>query len=124
MQRPRQVTTSLLWSLIAVLGLAPGGCSDHNPDPYQPLTEACDACLLEPGPEGCGDAYQACEELASCESVVLCELGQQCYTEPGSGDCSRVKGCESGANAEALEAAAVFEQCARSVCAEVCSYVE
>jgi len=109
---------------MTAFGLALGSCSDPDPDPYQPLTEACDACLLEPGSEGCGDAYQACEEMESCEPVVLCELGQQCYTEPSRGDCSRTRGCESGADSTELEAAAEFEACARSVCAEVCSFVD
>lgn len=124
MQGPWHVPVSQLWFVIAAVGLGSGGCADHDPDPYQPLTEACDACLLETGPDGCGDAYEACEELDSCEPVVLCELGQQCYTEPSSGDCSRTRGCESGADEAALEAAAEFEACARSVCAEVCSFKE
>lgn len=126
MQNLRRVRTAAFCSVIAACGLAPwgSGCSDPSPDPYQPLSEACDACLLEPGAEGCGDSYEACEELESCEPVVLCELGQGCYNEPSDGDCSRVKGCESGADEAELDAAAAFEACARSVCADVCSFKE
>lgn len=124
MQTLSRVSASPLGSMLAAIAFAAGGCSDHNPDPYQPLTEACDECLLASGADGCGDAYEACEDLVRCEPVVLCELGQQCYTEPSSGDCSRVKGCESGADMTALHAASEFEECARSVCADVCSYVE
>ena len=119
-----QVQSGLVWSAITAAGLGLIGCSDHDPDPYQPLTEACDACLLRTGSDGCGDAYEACEELESCEPVVLCELGQQCYTEPESSGCSRTRGCESGADSKELEAAAEFEACARSVCAESCSFME
>lgn len=124
MQGFRPVPVSQFWIVIALVGLGSGSCSDHNPDPYQPLTDACDACLLQAGPGGCGDAYEACESLEACEPVVLCELNQQCYTKPSSGDCSRARGCESGADTEELEAAAEFEDCARSVCVEVCSFVE
>ena|SRR6187399_77177 len=124
MQVPKCVrTTSALW-VIVMVGACALACSSSNPDPYQPLSEACDSCLLEEGSDGCGDAYATCEALEQCEAVVLCELQQQCYTEASDGDCSKVRGCESGADAEELEASAAFEQCARSVCAEICSFVE
>jgi len=110
--------------MVRVVWLPAFGCSDANPDPYQPLSEACDACLLREGADGCGDTYEACEALADCESVVLCELGQQCYAEASGGDCSRKAGCESGADAEELASSEEFEECARSVCADVCDFVE
>ena len=100
------------------------GCSGSDPDPYQPLSEACDACLLRADEDGCGDAYDACEALAECESIVLCELGQQCYAEPSDGSCSRTAGCESGADEAELASSEEFEECARSVCADVCDFVE
>ena len=120
-------TTSAPWVIVILrltVGVCVEACSSSNPDPYQPLSEACDSCLLEAGPEGCGDAYAICEALDECEAVVLCELQQQCYTESSDGSCSRARGCESGADTAELEASAAFEQCARSVCAETCDFVE
>lgn len=119
-----RVRIRLLSCSVAAACFAAPGCSGSDPDPYQPLSEACDACLLRDGGDGCGDTYEACEELAECESIVLCELGQQCYAEPSSGDCSRKAGCQSGADAEELRSSEAFEACARSVCADVCDFVE
>ena len=116
-------TTSALW-LMVMLGACALACSSSNPDPYQPLSEACDSCLLDQGPEGCGDAYDTCEALDQCEAVVLCELQQQCYTESSDGDCSGRGAARVVPTRQELEASAAFEQCARSVCAEICAFVE
>jgi len=118
---PRTLSASAILLLFAG---APGGCGGHDPDPYQPLTEACDACLREPGSTGCGDTYQACIELASCESLVLCELNQQCYFEPSSSDCAAARGCETDIGSSEAELADSFEACARSTCREACDFAE
>lgn len=119
-----RVGISPVWCVITLACLTAFGCSGSDPDPYQPLSEACDACLLRADEDGCGDAYDACEALDECEPIVLCELGQQCYAEASDGDCSRKAGCESGADEEELASSEEFEECARSVCADVCDFVE
>lgn len=100
------------------------GCSSPSPDPYQPLTPECETCLLESGPAGCGDSYQACAGVTRCETVILCELRQQCYAQSSLSSCSRDRGCQDGASMQALDEAAGFEACARTICAEPCFFVD
>lgn len=120
MKRPIAWTLSFL----VVETVLISSCGSSDPDPYQPLSQACDDCLRRIGSTGCGDSYDACSAEPDCEDVVLCELLQQCYTEPSGDACSSDKGCQEGAPQSALERAASFEDCARTVCAAACDFVE
>lgn len=111
-------------SALVVLAGPIWSCGSPDPDPYQPLSQACDDCLLRAGPTGCGDNYDECESKPDCEDVVLCELLQQCYTRPSGDGCSSQRGCREGASETELALAAEFEDCARSVCAADCDFVE
>ena len=102
--------------------LAQVACSDPDPDPYQPLTEECDACLLELGTAGCGDQYRRCEAQRACDELVLCELKQQCYREPAASGCANVRGCEEDLTEQELELSEAFESCARQTCGQVCDF--
>ena len=108
-----------LWALLMMGQVA---CSDPDPDPYQPLTEECDACLLDRGTAGCGDQYRECEELPACDALVLCELRQQCYSEPADSGCAAARGCEDKVTQQELELGEAFEMCARETCGHVCGF--
>ncbi len=114
--------SGLALAVTLALGLA-SACGEPDPDPYQPLSQACDDCLLEAGSMGCGDQYDECEREAACEDVVLCQLLQQCYREPAEGDCSEQRGCIDGSTTDdELESAHTFESCARTTCGHVCDF--
>jgi hypothetical protein len=115
----RPAALAWFWAPLVVLQVA---CSDPDPDPYQPLTEECDACLLESGAAGCGEQYRECEALPACDELVLCELAQQCYREPAHGSCASVRGCGEGVTEQELELSEAFETCARETCGQVCDF--
>ncbi len=103
------------------------GCSDDPVDIYQPLSDACNACLSESSDAGasCRVELQACSDTPACEDYVYCQLRLRCYEEPASSGCEEERGCSLSVDAapEASERAAAFEQCARTVCAAQCEFV-
>jgi hypothetical protein len=111
----------LAWSLLVLMASCSG--SDPGP-PLETLSEECDECLRQEDSDGCGDAYQACSVDEACNDLILCELGQRCYHEPGDGECAAKRGCVEPSDEEAANDADAFEACARDVCRSACGFRE
>lgn len=128
----------LFWALLGVGGLGLGGC-DENPDNnYEPVSDACIACLSEKKSSGCKVEYDACEQVNSCDAYVTCQLMGQCFERRRGSGCEQELGCnrpprevlsdaasqnDAGGSLSPRELASAVENCARTTCAKTCGFV-
>lgn len=123
----------ILAGLLSVVGLA-AGCTPEPDNNYEPVSDACLACLSEHETNGCKAQFDACEGVDACDDYVVCQLMGRCFTQKPNSGCEEALACyepsdkapanDAGTGKSPRDLARAVEKCARSTCARVCDFVE